>query len=497
MNRLAGSPLVLLAAGSLLTLPLAAQVSFATATLPVGGQPDEVVLGDIDLDGDLDLCVTVDLPINGVAIWRNDGAGNFALLQNVLVANQARTLVAEDLDGDGDLDLAVGVGTGQVQLLRNDGGLFVGVGSVAVGLNPRGMTVGDFNGDEVRDLAVANRDGASVTVLTNLGGFVFASSTIPAGNGPRAVVAADLDADGLDDLVVANHGSRDVSVRLNTGAGFGPETRLSVGPTYRGEWVTTCDADGDGDLDLIVALGETLGVVGVFSNGGSGAFGPLQVVSVGGQEPGTVIAMDVDGDRTPDLLTANEDSNDVSVLLGTGIGGFLAAATVPVGANPDGLAGGDIDGDGDMDFVTSNRNANSVTVLRNTTLAAATAPTMTVGGPVAVGQATPVLLSSPQDAGMFYLSALSRFAGPSIPLGDGRSIPLGPSDVLDFTLGSNPVYQDSFGVLGGSGHAFARLVLPNTPLLNGFTFYGTFVVFDAGRFLSIGSIADQVVIQVP
>lgn len=497
MTRLPASSRVLLAAGSLLCAVAPAQTSFTSATLAVGAQPDQVVLGDIDLDGDLDVCVAVDLPINGVSIWTNDGAGNFSLLQNVPVANQARTLVAEDLDDDGDLDLAVGIGTGQVQLFRNDGGLFVNTGAVAVGFNPRGMTCGDFNGDRVRDLAVANRDGASVTVLTNLGGFSFATTTLPAGSGPRAVVASDLNADGLADLVVANHGSRDVSVRLNTGAGFGPETRLSVGPTYRGEWVTTTDADGDGDLDLVVALGETLGVVGIFANNGAGTFGPLQVVAVGGQEPGTVLAMDVDGDRVPDLVTANEDSNNVSVLVGNGAGGFLASGTVPVGANPDGLAGGDLDGDGDMDVAVSSRNSNTVTILRNTNLNADTAPTMTVGGPVAVGQTTPVLLSSPQDAGMFYLSALSRFGGPAIPLGDGRSLPLGPSDVLNFTLGNNPVYQNSFGVLGGSGHAFSRLALPNTPLLNGFTFYGTFIVFDAGRFLSIGSIADQVVIQVP
>ncbi|MCK5942293.1 MAG: VCBS repeat-containing protein, partial [Planctomycetes bacterium] len=257
------------------------------------------------------------------------------------------------------------------------------------------------------------------------------------------------------------------------------------------------DADGDGDLDLVVALGETFGVVGVFSNAGAGTFGPLQVVPVGGQEPGTVLAMDLDGDRVADLVTANEDSNDLSVLLGTGAGSFVAVATVLAGGNPNGLCGGDVDGDGDMDFATANRNSNSVTVIRNTTLAAATAPTMTVGGPVAVGQTTPVLLSSPQDAGMFYLSALSRFGSPGIALGDGRSLPVGPSDVLDFTLGSNPVWQNSFGLLGGSGHAHCRLALPNTPLLNGFTFYGTFVVFDGGRFLSIGSIADQVVIQVP
>tara|TARA_R110002072_G_scaffold273219_3_gene433797 strand:- start:98011 stop:99504 length:1494 start_codon:yes stop_codon:yes gene_type:complete len=492
------TPLVLLAAGSLLSVNLAAQASFSTATLPVGVQPNEVQFGDVDLDGDLDLFVTVDNPINGVSIWANDGLGNFSLLQNVLVANQSRTLVAEDLDGDGDIDLAVGVGTGQVALLRNDSGLFTSAGSVAVGINPRGMTVADFNGDARLDLAVANRDSNSVTVLLNLGGLAFSATTMPAGTEPRAVVGSDLNADGRVDLVVANHDSRDVSVRLNLGAGtFGPETRLSVAPTFRGEWVTTTDIDADGDLDLVVALGETVGVVGVFANSGAGTFGPLQVVPVGGQEPGTVLAMDINGDRVPDLVTANEDSNNVSVLFGTGVGGFVTAGIVPTGSNPNGLAGGDIDGDGDMDFATANRNSNSVTVLRNTTLAAATAPTMTAAGAVAVGQTTPVLLSSPQDAGMFYLSALSRFGGPAIPLGDGRSLPVGPSDVLNFTLGSNPVYQDSFGMLSGSGHAFCQLVLPNTPLLNGFTFYGTFLVFDGGRFRSIGSIADQVIIQVP
>ena len=83
-------PLLVCSAGS-----LSAQITFSAANLPVGLQPDEVVFGDVDLDGDLDLLVTVDNPINGVSVWSNDGAGNFSLLQNILVANQSRTLLLE------------------------------------------------------------------------------------------------------------------------------------------------------------------------------------------------------------------------------------------------------------------------------------------------------------------------------------------------------------------------------------------------------------------
>src|SRR5580765_5800973 len=70
-----------------------------------------------------------------------------------------------------------------------------------------------------------------------------------------------------------------------------------------------------------------------------------------GSFPADIAVADFDGDGNPDLATANLASNDVSVVLGDGGGGFSAAPGSPiaVGQTPLWLATADVDGDGDPD----------------------------------------------------------------------------------------------------------------------------------------------------
>ena len=65
-----------------------------------------IAVGDVDGDGDLDLCVA-GLGEKGVAtVWLNDGSGHFAAGSQV--ADRAVSLCLGDFDNDGDLDLWVG-----------------------------------------------------------------------------------------------------------------------------------------------------------------------------------------------------------------------------------------------------------------------------------------------------------------------------------------------------------------------------------------------------
>ena len=76
---------------------------------------------------------------------------------------------------------------------------------------------------------------------------------------------------------------------------------------------------------------------------------------------------DVNGDGKLDLVTAKNDDNDVSVMLGDGKGGFARApdSPFPVGPGPYPLAVGDVNGDGKPDIVTPNSKPGdrSLTVL--------------------------------------------------------------------------------------------------------------------------------------
>ena len=75
-----------------------------------------------------------------------------------------------------------------------------------------------------------------------------------------------------------------------------------------------------------------------------------------GTTPQALVTADFNGDGKPDLATANSGSNNVTVLLGNGSGGFSAAPSSPfaTGASPQSIAVGDFNGDGKPDLAIAN-----------------------------------------------------------------------------------------------------------------------------------------------
>ena len=82
-----------------------------------------------------------------------------------------------------------------------------------------------------------------------------------------------------------------------------------------------------------------------------------------GFQPRAVVLSDLDGDGILDLITANNGSHDVSVLLGDGMGGFTSTSTLPVGLHPSAVVAGDFDDDKQPDLAVANAGANTVSVL--------------------------------------------------------------------------------------------------------------------------------------
>ena len=82
-----------------------------------------------------------------------------------------------------------------------------------------------------------------------------------------------------------------------------------------------------------------------------------------GASPFSVAMGDLNGDGRPDLVTANRNSNTVSVLLGNGDGTFGAKLDYGTGVQPASVAIGDVNGDRKPDLVTANGVSNTVSVL--------------------------------------------------------------------------------------------------------------------------------------
>jgi FG-GAP-like repeat/FG-GAP repeat len=82
-----------------------------------------------------------------------------------------------------------------------------------------------------------------------------------------------------------------------------------------------------------------------------------------GSYPQSVVVGDFNGDGRPDIATANQQSNNISVLLQNSDGTFEAAVNYAVGSGPVSLQIGDVNGDGKQDLVVINLADSTLAVL--------------------------------------------------------------------------------------------------------------------------------------
>ena len=237
-----------------------------------------------------------------------------------------------------------------------------------------GVVVGDVNGDRKPDLLVSG--GANLTVLLGDGSGRFnpaVNMPISLSHGAGEMVVGDFNSDGHLDWAGVHHDHYDVIVLLGKGNGEfepaagSPFTARLPGKGPHTHALVSGDVNNDGKLDLVTANNED-NDVSVLLGDGKGRFAPSQNSPFPvGRSPYPLALADVNNDRNIDIVAPNSGPGrrTVTVLLGDGQGSFRPAPQSPFPTAGDALfvCAADVNADQKPDLMVTHDSESTVTLL--------------------------------------------------------------------------------------------------------------------------------------
>jgi type II secretory pathway component GspD/PulD (secretin) len=317
-----------------------AQTPLSNEQFTVGNGPVSMVTADFRQIGNSDLAVLNEID-NTITILLNQGLGaplQFAQAPNSPISlGTARTspppvppqIATGSLNSNTDAlpdllvtDPVANTVTVLLQTAAADGTFTIQPKPIAVGKEPSGIVIGEFNSNNNGNLGfvVTNFADNTYSVFVGNGDGTFTQVTgspfpLPAGaTGPIAITSADFNQDGIPDLAIVNQTSKNVTILKGNGNGTFTEFTNST--------LTT------GNTPVAIASGTLSGSTG------------------------------------PGLAIVNQKDNTMTVYLGNGNGTFVTSSQSPIATDttPNGIVIEDFLEEGLGGIAVTNTGSNTVTV---------------------------------------------------------------------------------------------------------------------------------------
>jgi Calx-beta domain/FG-GAP-like repeat len=205
--------------------------------------------------------------------------------------------------------------------------------------------------------------------------------------------------------------------------------------------LATGNFNGDTDPDLAVANYLSNNVSILIGNGAGGFTGPTSLAA--GGRPASVAVGDFNRDTKLDLAVANLFTKNISILIGDGLGGFTGPTNfADGGSKPVSVAVGNFNGDTDPDLAVANNGANNVSILIGNGAGGFSAP---INFAVGFAPASVAVGNFNGDASLDLAVANNASNNVSILVGNGTGGFTGPTN---FAVGSSP-YSVAVGNFNG------------------------------------------------
>lgn len=297
-------------------------------------EPRAVSVRDLNQDGQLDLALAC-AGSDQIVIYRGQSDGTFKELHAYTVNKIPIAVVAEDVNGDGQLDLVVALRNDKLKILLGKGeGEFVEGAQYEYGDTPTGLVLSDLNGDSKVDMVVTNggRMSNAVSIWPGNGDGTFKSPTdYRTGKRPLGVSLADFNRDNIPDLLVINGEMDTFTVFLGRGdATFlpGRESGADAGPNYG----IARDFNGDRIVDVAIVNIQSNDLSIVYGIGdGTFHYPPRNYRTKGGPFAIADFSVMTEQSAVPGLIVANNGASSISVFLHRG----LKAPSTPASARPE------------------------------------------------------------------------------------------------------------------------------------------------------------------